>query len=162
MPFGFVGLLCASWAQAGTASMQVNFAGSLVVSPPDCSLDGGVSSNTALGEVHQAAIDGVNYKRTQIEYGLTCQGESTSLTLTLSGMSATFNGQPAVPTGRTDLGFVIYQGAASRVALKDGVRLNFTNGQAPALYAVPTKPAGKQLTGDGDFQGTLTLQIGYQ
>lgn len=142
-------------AQADTANLNLTL---IIVQPPNCSFSG-TGQNVNFGDVEQGLVDG-SYKRTQINYDLTCSGlESNALRMTLSGMSSSLGGGAAVPTNRTNLGVAIYRDSTR---LSNNAALNFTNGSPPTLYAVPVKPAGMMLTAGGVFSGTLTMTLSYQ
>ena len=61
------GLLCSV-----SAALTVNFNGTLVVTPPECTVNGAATTDVLFGDVHETLIDNSNYKRTKIEYPLNC------------------------------------------------------------------------------------------
>lgn len=143
------------------AAFTINFNGSLVVTPPECTVNSGTTADVNFGDVHETLIDNSSYKRTKIEYALNCtQVYSNALKMTLSWNAITLNGQSVVRTNRTNLGIAVYQ---DNTRLNNGSVLNFTyGGSMPALYAVPIKPAGTVLTDGGNFSGTLTMVVDYR
>jgi type 1 fimbria pilin len=156
----FMGLLSVLWPVVSSA-LTVNFDGTLVVTPPECTVNGGTMADVDFGDVHETLIDGTSYKRMRIDYTLNCATlYSNALKMTLGWNALTLNGQNVVRTNRTDLGIAIYQDATQ---LTNGSAINFTyDGAQPALYAVPVKPAGTVLTDGGNFTGTLTLVVDYR
>ncbi|EIU7559092.1 MULTISPECIES: fimbrial protein [Providencia] len=143
------------------AAFTVNFNGTLVVTPPECTFNGGSTADVQFGDVHETLIDNSSYKRTPIVYALNCtQVYSNALKMTLVWNAITLNGQNVVRTNRTNLGVAIYQ---NNTRLNSGTVLNFTyGGTMPALYAVPVKPAGTTLTNGGAFNGVLTMVVDYR
>lgn len=139
----------------------VNFNGTLVVTSPECTVNGGSTTDVQFGDVHETLIDNSTYKRTQILYALNCtKVYSDALTMTLTWDAITLNGQNVIRTNRSNLGIAIYQ---DNRRLTNGTPLNFTYGGAmPALYAVPVKPTGTVLTDGGAFNGVLTMVIDYR
>ena len=144
-----------------SAAFTVNFNGTLVVTPPECTVNGAATADVLFGDVHETLIDNSNYKRTQITYALNCtQVYSNALKMTLTWSPITLNGQSVVRTNRTNLGIAIYQGTTR---LNSGSVLNFTyGGSMPSLYAVPVKPTGTVLTDGGPFNGLLTMIVDYR
>lgn len=156
----FMGGLCLLLPVVSSA-LTVSFDGTLVVTPPECTVNGGTIADVDFGDVHETLIDNSSYKRIRIDYALNCPTlYSNALKMTLSWNAITLNGQNVVRTNRTNLGIAIYQDATR---LTNGAAVNFTYGGAqPALYAVPVKPAGTVLTDGGNFTGTLTLVVDYR
>ncbi len=153
-------MLCAltplfSWA------LQVNFNGTLVVTPPECTVNGGTTADVNFEDVHETLIDGVNYKKTRIDYTLNCPAVySNALKMTVNWSPITLNGQNVIRTNRTNLGIAIYR---DTTRLSNGSVVNFTYGSGqPELYAVPVKPSGSVLTDGGNFNGTLTFVVDYR
>lgn len=145
---------------AVAAPLYITLSGTLIVTPPECTVNGGSTTDIVFGEVHETLIDGVNYKRTAINYGLTCTNVySNALKMTLSWSNVVIGGVNAVRTNRTNFGLAIYQNSTR---LNNNTVINFTNGTTPALYAVPVKPRGTVLTDGGNFTGTLTMLVEYQ
>lgn len=143
------------------AAFTVNFDGTLVVVPPECTVNGGSTTDVQFGDVHETLIDNSSYKRTPITYALNCtQVYSNALKMTLTWNEITLNGKSVIQTNRADLGIAIYQ---DTTGLNNGAVLNFTyGGTMPALYAVPVKPAGTTLTDGGPFNGVLTMVVDYR
>ena len=143
------------------AALTVNFNGTLVVTPPECTVNGGSTADVQFGDVHETLIDNSSYKRTPIVYALNCtQVYSNALKMTLVWNVITLNGQSVVRTNRTNLGIAVYQ---DNTRLNNGAALSFTYGGAmPTLYAVPVKPAGTTLTDGGTFNGVLTMVVDYR
>lgn len=139
----------------------VNFDGTLVVTPPECTINGGTVADVNFGDVHETLIDNSSYKRLPINYTLNCTNVySNALKMSLGWTAISINGQNVIRTDRTNLGIAIYQ---DNTRLNNGSVVNFTYGSAlPALYAVPVKPAGSVLTDGGAFNGTLTLVVDYR
>lgn len=154
-------LLLALGAIPAEAAFTVNFNGVLVSTPPECTIDGGATTDVDFGDVHETLIDSSSYKRLPINYTLNCtQVYSNALKMTLSWSALTMNGQNVVRTNRTNLGIAIYQDSTR---LSSGSVINFTyGGGMPSLYAVPVKPTGTVLTDGGSFNGTLTLVVDYR
>lgn len=153
-------LLGCCLGQAVAAPLYITLSGTLIVTPPECTVNGSSITDIPFGEVHETLIDGVNYKRTQITYGLSCTNVySNALKMTLSWNNVTIGGGGAVQTNRTNFGLAIYQNSNR---LNNNAVINFTNGSTPALYAVPVKPAGTVLTDGGSFTGTLNMLVEYQ
>ncbi len=150
------GLLCSV-----SAALTVNFNGTLVVTPPECTVNGAATTDVLFGDVHETLIDNSNYKRTKIEYPLNCTYYSNAMKMTLTWQNPiTINGQSVLGTNRTNLGLAIYQ---DNTRLNNGSVLNFTyGGTMPALYAVPVKPTGTVLTDGGPFNGLLTMVVDYR
>ncbi|HHQ6539702.1 TPA: fimbrial protein [Serratia fonticola] len=145
---------------AVAAPLTITLSGTLIVTPPECTVNGNSITDIPFGEVHETLIDGVNYKKTQITYGLTCTNVySNALKMTLSWNNVVLGGGNAVKTNRTNFGLAIYQNSTR---LNNNAVINFTNGTPPVLYAVPVKPTGTVLTDGGNFIGTLTMQVEYQ
>ncbi|MEM7862908.1 fimbrial protein [Morganella morganii] len=141
-------------------ALTVNFDGTLVVTPPECTINGGAAVNVNFGDVHESLIDSYNYKRLPIDYTLNCINVySNALKMTVSWSPDTINRQNVISTNRTNLGIAIYK---NTTRLSNGDIINFTNGNQPELYAVPVKPAGMTLTDGGLFYGTLTFIVDYQ
>lgn len=153
---GLLGLLFPIFSHA----LTVNFDGTLVATPPECTIDGGTTTDVNFGDVHETLIDSSSYKRTPINYTLNCTAYSNSLKMTLGWSAITINGQNVIETNRTNLGIAIYQ---DTTRLSNNSVVNFTyGGTMPALYAVPVKPTGTVLTDGGSFYGTLTLVVEYR
>ncbi|MFV8984689.1 fimbrial protein [Serratia fonticola] len=153
-------LLSCCLGPALASPLYVTFSGKLIVTPPECKVNGGSTTDVVFGEVHETMIDGTSYKRIPINYGLSCTNVySNALKMTLSWSSIVINGANVVKTNRNNFGLAIYQNSTR---LNNNAVINFTNGTPPALYAVPVKPAGTVLTDGGDFYGTLTMQVEYQ
>ncbi|WP_265503630.1 fimbrial protein [Providencia heimbachae] len=144
-----------------SSAFTVNFNGTLVVTPPECTVNGSSAADVQFGDVHETLIDNSSYKRTSIVYALNCtQVYSNALKMTLTWNAITLNGQNVVRTNRNNLGIAIYQDNAR---LNNGAVLNFTyGGTMPALYAVPVKPVGTVLTDGGEFNGVLTMVVDYR
>ncbi len=142
------------------APLYITMSGTLIVTPPECKVNGGSTTDVVFGEVHETLIDNTSYKRTLINYGLSCTNVySNALKMTLSWSNVVIGGGNAVKTNRTNFGLAIYQ---NTTRLNNNAVINFTNGTPPALYAVPVKPTGTVLTDGGSFTGTLTMQVEYQ
>ncbi|CAK7012392.1 MULTISPECIES: fimbrial protein [Providencia] len=144
-----------------SAAFTVNFNGTLVVTPPECTVNGGSTTDVQFGDVHETLINNSSYKRTPIMYALNCtQVYNNALKMTLTWNAITLNGQNVVRTNRSNLGIAIYQ---DNTRLNNGTSLNFTyGGSMPALYAVPVKPTGTVLTDGGEFNGVLTMVVDYR
>lgn len=144
-----------------SAALTVNFNGTLVVTPPECTVNGGSTADVQFGDVHETLIDNSTYKRTQISYALNCTTVyNNALKMTLTWNAIVLNDQSVVRTNRTNLGIAIYQ---DNTRLTNGSSLNFTyGGSMPALYAVPVKPTGTVLTDGGAFSGVLTMVVDYR
>lgn len=153
-------LLGCCLGSAVAAPLYITLSGTLIVTPPECTVNGNSITDIPFGEVHETLIDGVNYKKTQITYGLTCTNVySNALKMTLSWNNVVIGGGNAVKTNRTNFGLAIYQNSTR---LNNNAVINFTNGTPPVLYAVPVKPTGTVLTDGGNFTGTLTMQVEYR
>ncbi|CAI1221764.1 TPA: fimbrial protein [Serratia fonticola] len=153
-------LLGCCLGQAVAAPLYITLGGTLIVTPPECTVNGNSITDIPFGEVHETLIDGVNYKRTPIAYGLSCTNVySNALKMKLSWNNVTLGGGSAVQTNRANFGLAIYQ---NTTRLNNNTVINFTNGTPPVLYAVPVKPTGTILTDGGSFTGTLTMQVEYQ
>jgi len=153
-------LLGCCLGSAVAAPLTITMSGTLIVTPPECTVNGGSTTDIDFGEVHETLIDGSNYKRTAINYGLTCTNVySNALKMTLSWTNVVIGGVNAVRTNRTDFGLAIYQ---NNTRLNNNAVINFTHGTTPELYAVPVKPAGTVLTDGGSFTGTLNMLVEYQ
>ncbi|WP_272572771.1 fimbrial protein [Providencia sp. PROV258] len=145
--------------RADTANLNLTLT---ITMPPQCSFSSGNSIQIVrFGEVQQGLIDGVSYKRTPIDTGLSCGPlEKNALNMGLSwDKEVTFNGISAVSTSRTNLGIAIYRDSTR---LSNGASINFTYGNPPNLYAVPIKPSGVMLSDAGSFSGTMTVTLNYQ
>lgn len=130
-----------------------------VYGEPNCTLGGATSTSVDFGDIHQALIDGV-YKRLPINYNLVCSGlYKNGLKMRLNWTNRQINGGASVATNLTNLGIAIYQ---DNIRLNSGATLNFNYGNSPALYAVPVKPTGINLTDGGNFSGNITLTLDYQ
>ncbi|WP_447870179.1 fimbrial protein [Serratia fonticola] len=153
-------LLGCCLGQAVAAPLYITLSGTLIVTPPECTVNSGSTTDINFGEVHETLIDNVSYKRTAINYGLTCTNVySNALRMTLSWSNVVIGGMNAVKTNRTNFGLAIFQ---NTTRLNNNAVINFTNGSTPALYAVPVKPAGTVLTDGGSFTGTLNMLVEYQ
>lgn len=143
------------------SALTVNFDGTLVVTPPECTINGGTTADVNFGDVHETLIDGSSYKRLPIEYTLNCNNVySNALKMTVGWSAIMINGQNVIRTNRSNYGIAIYQ---DTTRLSSGSVVNFTYGSGqPALYAVPVKPTGTVLTDGGAFSGTLTLVVDYR
>lgn len=152
-----VGLLLSMPVKA----LDVYFMGTLVVTPPECTVNGGTAMDVNFGDIHETLIDNSNYKRLPINYTLNCANVyNNALKMTVSWNPITLNGQNVIRTNRTNLGIGIYQGTTR---LSNGSVVNFTYGDGqPAFFAVPVKPVGTVLTDGGSFSGTLTFVVDYQ
>lgn len=153
-------LLGLLWS-AASAGLTVNFDGTLVVTPPECTVNGATTVDVNFENIHETLIDNTNYKRLPINYTLNCTTiYSNALKMTLSWDAMTLNGQNVIRTNRTNLGIAIYQDATQ---MSNGSVVNFTYGSGqPALYAMPVKPAGTVLTDGGNFNGMLTFVVDYR
>ncbi|MGO2333431.1 fimbrial protein [Providencia sp.] len=142
-------------------ALTVNFDGTLVVTPPECTINGGTTADVNFGDVHETLIDGSSYKRLPIDYTLNCTNVySNALKMTVGWSAITINGQNVIQTNRPNFGIAIYQ---DTTRLSNGSVVNFTYGSGqPALYAIPVKPMGMVLTDGGAFNGTLTLVVDYR
>ncbi len=148
------------YSSANAADLATNIQIRVTVyGEPDCTLGGATSTSVDFGDVHQALIDGV-YKRLPINYNLVCNGlYKNGLKMRLNWTNRQINGLSSVTTNLTDLGIAIYQG---NTRLSSGATLNFNYGSSPALYAVPVKPTGSNLTDGGNFTGNITMTLDYQ
>lgn len=154
---GILGLLLPLSSKA----LDVYFSGTLVVTPPECTVNGGTTVDVDFEGIHETLIDGNNYKRLPINYTLNCiNAYSNALKMTVSWDPITLNGQNVIRTNRTNLGIGIYQGN-TRLSNGSVVNFNYGSGQ-PSLFAVPVKPAGTVLTDGGSFNGTLTFVVDYR
>ena len=144
--------------RADTANLNLTLT---ITMPPQCTFGGGSSIQIVrFEEVQQGLIDGVSYKRTPIDTGLSCSAlEKNALNMSLSWDPVTFNGVSAISTNRTNLGIAIYRDSTR---LSNGASINFTYGNSPNLYAVPIKPSGVMLSDAGSFTGTMTVTLNYQ
>lgn len=146
--------------QAVAAPLYITLSGSLIVTPPECQVNGGSNTDINFGEVHETLIDGVSYKRTAINYSLTCTNVyNNALKMTLSWDNVLIGGIHAVKTNRSNFGLAVFQ---NTTRINNNTVINFTDGYAPALYAVPVKPDGIVLTDGGSFIGTLNMLVEYQ
>lgn len=154
---GLLGLLLSMSSEA----LDVHFSGTLVVTPPECTVNGGTTTDVNFGDIHETLIDNSSYKRSPIDYTLNCTNVySNSLKMKVSWSEITLNGQSVIRTNRTNLGIAIFQG---NTRLSNGSVVNFTYGSGqPELYAMPVKPAGTVLTDGGSFNGTLTFVVDYR
>ncbi|MEX6285725.1 fimbrial protein [Providencia hangzhouensis] len=144
---------------ADTANLNLTLT---ITMPPQCTFSSGSSIQIVrFGEVQQGLIDGVSYKRTPIDTGLSCGPlEKNALKMGVSwDKEVTFNGISAISTNRTNLGIAIYK---DLTRLSNGASINFTYGNPPNLYAVPIKPSGMMLSDAGSFTGTMTVTLNYQ
>ncbi len=144
---------------ADTANLNLTLT---ITMPPQCTFSNNSSIQIVrFGEVQQGLIDGVSYKRTPIDTGLSCSAlEKNALKMGVSwDKEVTFNGISAVSTSRTNLGIAIYRDSTP---LRNGASINFTYGNPPNLYAVPIKPSGMMLSDAGSFTGTMTVTLNYQ
>lgn len=159
--FVFWGILLSgavfNMAQADTARLNLTLK---ITMPPQCFFSGGSSSAVSFGQVQQALIDGVSYKRMPINMDLNCPGlEKNGLRMTLSWDDLSMNNQSAVITNRKNLGIAIYNGSNRQ---RNNSSINFKYGSEPTLFAVPVKPVGVTLTDAGNFTGKMTLTLNYQ
>lgn len=146
---------------ADTANLNLTLT---ITMPPQCMFSSGSSRQIVhFGEVQQGLIDGVSYKRTPIDTGLSCGPlEKNALKMGVSwDKEVIFNGISAVSTSRTNLGIAIYRDSTS-TPLRNGASIDFTYGNPPNLYAVPIKPSGVMLSDAGSFLGTMTVTLNYQ
>lgn len=144
--------------RADTANLNLTLT---ITVPPQCTFSNdSLMQVVRFGDVQQGLIDGVSYKRTPIDTGLSCSNlEKNALNMGLSWDSTTVNGVSAIRTNRTNLGITIYQDSTR---LSNGASINFTHGESPNLYAVPIKPSGVMLSDAGAFTGTMTVTLNYQ
>ncbi|HHN8583362.1 TPA: fimbrial protein [Providencia rettgeri] len=154
-------VVCWGLSNSVSAAFSVNFNGTLVVTPPECTVNGAATADVLFGDVHETLIDNSSYKRTKIDYVLNCTRYSNALKMTLTWQNPiTINNQSAVRTDRKNLGLAIYQ---DNNRLNSGAELDFTyGGTMPTLYAVPVKPIGSVLTDGGPFNGLLTMVVDYR
>ncbi|MDD9338901.1 MAG: fimbrial protein [Providencia heimbachae] len=143
---------------ADTANLNLTLT---IITPPQCTINGGDEMTVSFGQVQQGLIDGVSYKRIPIDYSLACTSvANNTLKMSLSWSAVTLNGLSAVQTNRNNLGIAIYQDATR---LNNGASLNFNlMGTHPALYAAPVKPTGTMLSDAGAFYGAMTMTLNYQ
>lgn len=139
-----------------TSNIQIRVT---VYGEPECTLGGATTTSVDFGDIHQAKIDGT-YGRSPINYNLVCNGlDKNALKMTLRWTDRQINGESSVTTNLTNLGIAIYHDGTR---LSNDATLNFNYGNSPALYAVPVKPTGVNLTSGGDFTGNLTMVLDYQ
>lgn len=144
---------------ADTANLNLTLT---ITMPPQCKFSSGNSRQIVhFGEVQQGLIDGVSYKRTAIDTGLSCGPlEKNALKMGVSwDNEVTFNGISAVSAGRTNLGIAIYKDSTR---LRNGSSIDFTYGNPPNLYAVPIKPSGVMLSDAGSFSGIMIVTLNYR
>lgn len=142
-------------------ALNINFNGTLVVVPPECTINGGTTADVQFGNVLESMIDNSSYKRLPIVYQLNCtKVYNNALQMTLKWNSLILNGQDVVNTFISNFGIGIYQDATP---LTNGTTLDFVyGGTMPSLYAVPVKLEGTTLTDGGNFNATLTMIIDYR
>lgn len=145
-------------AYADTANLNLTLT---IITPPQCTINGGDNMVVSFGEVQQGLIDGVSYKRIPINYNLVCSSvASNALKMSLSWSGISINGVSAIQTNRSNLGIAVY---SNTTRLGNGASISFTYGSSePSLYAVPVKPTGTMLTDAGSFNGSMTMTLNYQ
>lgn len=150
-----LGLLDKSYADTANLNLTLT-----IITPPQCTINGGDNMTVSFGEVHQGLIDGVSYKRVPINYTLVCSSMVTNaLKMSLSWSGINLNGLSAIQTNRTNLGIAVYKDASR---LENGESINFIyDFNAPSLYAAPVKPEGTMLTDAGPFNGSMTMTLNY-
>lgn len=143
-----------------TSAEQQTLHFSIVVSQePECSV---INSITDIGDIYETLIDGTDYKKTRINFDLTCkQVLINSFKMTLFWpSSAIMDGKSVVLTSIPNLGLAIYN---ENKPLNNNAAINFIYGnQPPVLFAVPIKPSGVSLQRNGTFNGTVVMSIDYQ
>lgn len=156
---GVLGIALLPNSPADTANLNLKL--TVTVSPQsECTINGGDSMSVTFGQVQEALIDGVNYKKIPITYNLSCKNTpSNTVTMSLSWNQVTFNGLSAVKTNLNNFGIAIYKDSTR---LNNNTTLNFNlTGASPELYAVPDKPTGSVLSDVGEFYGAITMTLSF-
>lgn len=144
----------------GGASVKVTVKVTVVAQP--CEINGGRPIEVAFGDVMTTEVDGKNYRRTAVEYTLSCpEGASSDMKLQIAGGGAIFD--PDVLQIKPDelgllMGIELQQGSTK---LPINKWLSFTYPNKPELWAVPVKKSGATLKG-GEFTAVATLKVDYQ
>ncbi|MGO2367045.1 MAG: fimbrial protein [Serratia sp. (in: enterobacteria)] len=153
-----MGLLAVGPAQAVT----VKFMGKLV-EQPTCTLNDGKDISVDFANVAISKIDGVNYKKMEIPYTVSCNGGSAGygdLKVKLSFAPVSWGDGKPLQSSIGNLGLRITQGAGDTTYVSD-TKLIINAANPTKLYAVPIARPGSMLVG-ADFTGSATLTAEYE
>ena len=151
------GCLLMALCEGALADVSVSIRG-VVLAPAPCVINSGSTLDVSFGnEVMTVRVSGMNYQRF-VPYTVTCGPQpSNSMTLTLRGSGAGFDGA-VLRTSKSDLGVkLLVNGAAWPL----NSTVNFTYPTLPIMQAVLVKNPGSRLTG-GAFSAAATLVVALQ
>lgn len=144
------------------AEFDIGFKGTLVVTPPECILNGGNQSLIGFGDVLLTRLDGHHYQQT-LPLNLSCSASlaKPALTMMLVGESTIFNSNGALKTSNDKLGIVFYVND-ERQPINQPVNILYTS--LPSLKAAPIKDSatGFNERDGGSFSASATLKVNYQ
>ncbi|QXX96922.1 fimbrial protein [Serratia marcescens] len=154
----FMGLMTVGSAQA----VNVKFTGKLV-EQPTCTLNDGKDVSVDFTNVVINKIDGVNYKKMEIPYSVSCNGGSANagdLKVKLAFTPVSWGDGKPLQSNITNLGLRITQGTGDTTYVSD-TKLIIDAANPTKLYAIPIARPGSSLIG-ADFTGTATLTAEYE
>lgn len=140
-----------------SGTVNVTIKGILLEAPP-CVINGNQPIDVNFGDnLNISKIDGTHFMQ-QVEYSVTCSGNSSNeMTLSIEGNATDFDAA-ALQTNMGDLG-VELQHDGSKVNI--GEAINFTYPTLPVLQAVPVKRTGATLA-PGEFSAGATMVVDLQ
>lgn len=149
-------VLCPQGLIADQANLSLRLT---ILAAPSCTINNNTIVAVNFGDILSTLIDGVNYKKEEVPYNLSCSNLTGAATMSLSGTAATFpGGAGALYSGINDLGIAFY---ADSTKWNLGSSMNFNYNSRPRIYAVPIKANGVTLTTGGDLSTGATLVINY-
>ncbi len=155
--------MCVLWGMSGSSALGLgaNLYGTLVVTPPECTLNNNNQAPIHFGDILLTRIDGNNYVQ-PVPLNLSCVSlAKPNLTFTLEGDPTSFNSNGALKTSNDKLGIVFYVNDV-RQAINQPVNVNYT--ALPSLKAAPVKNGTASFIGSdgGTFTALATLKVSYQ
>ncbi|WP_249226296.1 fimbrial protein [Entomohabitans teleogrylli] len=143
-------------ADGGTTTLTIT--GNIV--EPDCVINNNQQIVVDFKEVMTTRIDGVSYKREQINYTLTCDNLiRNTLRITLKG-TAGYNAG-LFNTDVTGLGIRVTNASGTAIAPNGTVDFTYVDGGTPpVLYAIPVAQNAATLP-NVDFNGSATMVFSY-
>jgi type 1 fimbria pilin len=160
LPLSGAALALSLWALGNgvaQANVPINITGTLIQAP-NCTVSSssGTSIGVPLGDVMSNLIDGVNYKKVELGYNLTCTPAGThQVQLRVNGTSAGTSYPHVLTSSRTGLGIGLYNGSTAQ---NINTWFNASSSSKPRLYVVPVKTIAGELTG-GSISATATLLV---
>ncbi|MCC4106635.1 fimbrial protein [Serratia ureilytica] len=161
---GLAALACMGLLASGAAqAINVNFTGKLV-EQPDCVLNAGKDIAVDFAEVAVKKIDGVNYKKMEIPYSVSCSGGSPNsgeLKVMLEFVGVSWGDYKPLQSSIPNLGLRIVQGAGDTTYVSKTKLVIADPNNPTKLYAVPIGRPGASLVA-GDFTGSATMTAMYE